>query len=572
MIRFRIGVFLLVLGTALTQPGLAESRLAVDDALASLLLNAPAEATGYGPLLTGIDANQQDLFDAYHENGLVALWMTDRGPGRHAKALLAEIGAAAEHGLDPKNYHYEQLLSRWGQVDGRPSAELDMYITDALVSWVNDISYGRVHTDPEHPDRYINSRDRQESADTIVSAYRRSSDPEAFLASLFPRHRYYVGLQAALARYRELDQQGGWDAIPESDATLHPAESGSVVPAIRRRLTTTGLYAGTGTASGSEVYDPELVAAVKRFQLYNGLAPDGVVGKQTVAALSQTVDERIALIEINLERWRWLGHDLGDNYILVDIASYDVQGVRNDRVEVEMRGIVGKLHHETPVFSDSIKYMEFNPYWNLTPSIARHETVPKLRKNRNYLAKNHMRVFDGWGPAAKELNPDTIDWNAVTNPGKYKFRQDPGPWNALGRVKFIFPNKYSIYLHDTPNHALFERAERSFSHGCIRLSEPTELAKWILKIDESDWDASTVDTVLEGYERTVKTLQTPLPVHLTYETVWIDGDGQLRFAPDVYGRDLLLRRALYDGPPGAAVTTGGMPTRAQTGRISRSAP
>ncbi len=363
-----------------------------------------------------------------------------------------------------------------------------------------------------------------------------------------------MGLKAALARYRLLAQQGGWDAIPENDSTLHPGESGPVVPAIQRRLTVTDLYAGTGISPGSEVYDPALVTAVKRFQLYNGLAPDGVVGKQTVAALNQSVDERIALIEMNLERWRWLDHDLGDTYILVDIAGYDVQGVRNDRVEVEMRGIVGKLHHETPVFSDSIKYMEFNPYWNLTPRIARHETVPKLRSNPDYLAENHMRVFDGWGPEAQELNPDAIDWNAVTNPGKYKFRQDPGPWNALGRVKFIFPNKYSIYLHDTPNHALFERAERSFSHGCIRLSEPTDLAKWILEIDESDWDAVTVDAVLEGYERTVKPLQTPLPVHLTYETAWIDGDGQLRFAPDVYGRDRLLERALYGVASGVAAT------------------
>lgn len=569
MIRFRMAVFLLAQWLALSsQYGLAEGRRMVDDEVAALLLNAPAEATGYGPEVTGIDTGQQDLFDAYHENGLVALWMTESGPDSHARALLTAIGTAAEHGLDPQDYHYQHLLSRWQLADGRPSAELDMLITDALISWVNDVNHGRVHTDPEHPNRYINSRDRRTSAAAIVTAFRDHPDPEACLAGLFPRHRHYKGLQAALARYRLLNQRGGWDAMPESKSTLHPGESGPVIPAIRRRLSVTGLYTDMGAESGSQVYDSELVEAVKRFQLYNGLAPDGVIGKQTVAVMGQTVGERIALIEMNLECWRWLDHELGDAYILVDIAGYDVQGVRNDRVEVEMRGIVGKLHHESPVFSDSIKYMEFNPYWNLTPSIARHETVPKLRKNSDYLAKNHMRVFDGWGPAARELNPDTIDCSAVINPGKYKFRQDPGPCNALGRVKFIFPNKYSIYLHDTPNHTLFERAERSFSHGCIRLSEPTELAKWILDVDESDWTGATVDTVLEGYERTVKTLQTPLPVHLTYESAWIDGDGQLRFAPDVYGRDLLLQQALYEGTSDAAA----LPAELQAGRPELPAP
>ena len=543
MSRALIYSTLLFLSASLAGHVLASNQERIDAEVAALLLNAPAETAGYDADDTGISATLQDTYNAYHENGLVALWVTEDGPNAHANALLDTLASAAADGINANDYQYSALEQHWQSTKASELALLDLLITQALVKWVNDISHGRVHTDPEHPERYVSSRDIRTPAPQVVAAYQASADPQAYLSGLFPQHRYYKGLKTALERYRDLASTNVWGQVPEDQPTLHPGERSAMVPAVRKRLA----VIGTDTVGGSaaDIYDPLLVQAVKKFQLYHGLAPDGVIGRQTVAAMNQTATYRIRQIEMNMERWRWLDHELGERYILVDIAGYDVQGVVDDRAEVEMRAIVGKLHHETPVFSDSIKYMEFNPYWNLTPSIARHETVPKARQDKNYLASKHIRVFDGWGPDAKELDPRSVNWNAVTNPGKFKFRQDPGPWNALGRVKFIFPNKYSVYLHDTPNHDLFSRAERDFSHGCIRLSEPTQLAKWVLQVDGSDWNATRIQEVLDSQERTVKTLQTPLPVHLTYETAWIDGDGEFRLAPDIYGRDALLEKALY---------------------------
>jgi len=534
---------LIFFSASLAGPVFASSQERVDAEVAALLLNAPAETAGYSADSTGISATLQDTYNTYHENGLVALWVTEDGPNAHADALLDALANAAAEGMNANDYHYKSLEQHWQSTTASELALLDLLITQALIEWVNDISHGRVHTDPEHPERYVSSRDLRTPGPQVIAAYQASPDPQTYLSGLFPQHRYYRGLKTALAHYRGLASTNTWGQVPQDQPTLHPGERSAMVPAVRERLAATG--SSTAGSGDGDVYDPLLVQAVKKFQLYHGLAPDGVIGRQTVAAMNKTVAYRVRQIEMNLERWRWLNHELGEQYILVDIAGYDVQGVVDDRTEVEMRAIVGKLHHETPVFSDSIKYLEFNPYWNLTPSIARHETVPKARQDKNYLASKHIRVFDGWGADARELDRQAVDWNAVTNPGKLKFRQDPGPWNALGRVKFIFPNKYSIYLHDTPNHDLFSRAERDFSHGCIRLSEPTQLAEWVLQVDGSDWDATRIQEVLDSQERTVKTLQTPLPVHLTYETAWIDGDGEFRLAPDIYGRDALLEKALY---------------------------
>jgi murein L,D-transpeptidase YcbB/YkuD len=515
----------------------------INKELAQKLVNAPAEVLGFASEEVSFETEDRELYEIYHENGLQALWVSDAGPGKHASALLNVVSRAAEEGLNPADYQVAGLRQHWESRTAADLAELDLLVSLALVAWVNDTSEGRVHTDPGHPDRYVRSGDRRLDPVSVVQAFRQTDQPEKYLAGLNPQHRFYVDLRTELGRFRTLAANGGWSTVDSEGGTLHPGERDARVHQIRQRLSVTGEF--KGDEATSDVYDEPLQQAVKQFQLFHGLAPDGVAGPQTFAEMNVPVEYRIRQIEMNMERWRWNNHDLENPYILVDIAGFDVQGVKDDEALVEMRAIVGKLHHETPIFSDHIKYIEFNPYWNLTPSIARHETVPKARKDPNYLASKHIRVFDGWGQDAQELDPASVDWNSVTNPGKYKFRQDPGPWNALGTMKFIFPNEYSVYLHDTPNHDLFEQAERSFSHGCIRLSEPSQLAEWVLKVTGSDWTMENIEEVLESKQRTVKNLDKPLAVHLTYETAWIDGDSRIRFAHDLYGRDAKLEKALY---------------------------
>ncbi len=198
--------------------------------------------------------------------------------------------------------------------------------------------------------------------------------------------------------------------------------------------------------------------------------------------MNVSVETRIQQIKLNLERWRWHDQELGNKYVLVNIAGFDLKAVENDKTVLEMAIIVGKLHHESPIFSDRIRYAEFNPFWNLTPHIARTETLRHLRADPNYLAKKHIRVFSSWQKKSVELDPLKIDWHK-TSPKKmnhYKFRQDPGKWNALGTMKFVFPNKYAVYLHDTPNHELFKTSRRAYSHGCIRLNDPEALAVFLM--------------------------------------------------------------------------------------------
>jgi len=539
----KIGIYgLLLLAIFVPRVGLAATYETIDDGVASLLANVPAEVLGFSSRQVGFDTADQELYTVYHEFGLRALWVTSEGPRRRASALYAAVKNAADEGLRSRDYHFPALSRYWESTDTGELSRLDVLLTLALIAWVNDVSVGRVYPREKHPDLFARAGDRRGDPVDIVQTFMDSSDPGGYLASLLPRHRHYQGLKLALGRYRELQKNGGWQSVPVA-STLHPGDRHGRVIAIRRRLSVSGEF--DGQDPGSDLFDEAVEAAVKRFQLKHGLSPDGIVGPRTMAALNATVQDWIRLIEMNMERWRWMDHDLQDPHILVDIAGFHLQGVADDEVEVEMRVIVGKRYHESPIFSDHVRYIEFNPYWNIPPSIARHETIPKIRKDPDYLTRTHIRIFDGWGENSRELDPGSIDWDHEKNPGRFKFRQDPGPWNALGTMKFVFPNKYSVYLHDTPDHDLFSRASRAFSHGCIRLSESARLAEFMLALNDPAWDRTKIDQVVDSKKRTIKSLKARLAVHIIYQTAWTDRDGQIRFSPDVYRRDTKLQQTLY---------------------------
>jgi len=301
------------------------------------------------------------------------------------------------------------------------------------------------------------------------------------------------------------------------------------------------------TTGNLSLFDHNLMKKVIRFQLNHGLKPDGIIGRKTMRELNKSPQERLDQIKVNMARWRWHDHTLGDKYILVNIANYRLFTYEAGELKFSMPVIVGELQNQTPVFSDKIKYLELNPYWNVPTSIAKDEELPKLRKNPNYLVDKNIRLFPNWQKNSVEIDSTVIDWNAVTpsQMAGFKLRQDPGPNNALGRVKFVFPNQYFVYLHDTPSKKLFSRQTRPFSHGCIRVSEPAKLVTFLLNEKGNKWDRERVNHLINLGKRKVLQIRPAIPVHITYQTAWVDKDGQINFNGDVYGRDEKLYQALF---------------------------
>jgi murein L,D-transpeptidase YcbB/YkuD len=280
------------------------------------------------------------------------------------------------------------------------------------------------------------------------------------------------------------------------------------------------------------------------FQARHGLTADGTIGKKTIDALNIPVERRIEQMAMNLERRRWLPDNLGERYVFVNMADFELKVVDGSRTIHTARVVVGTPLHRTPVFSDSIKSIDLNPFWNVTPSIATKELLPKIRRDPGYLQRNGYRLFSGWGAEARELDPFLIEWSSVSAARfAYKIRQDPGPTNALGQIKFVFPNTQNIYLHDTPSRQLFRQSMRAFSHGCIRVENPLALAVVLLEDANGRTKEKLTQIISSGEQRTL-TLPRPIPVHLVYLTAWVNKDGSVNFRDDIYGRDNRLAEGL----------------------------
>ncbi len=499
-----------------------------------------ASASWYGEALA---VEEQWLFQVYREHGFLPLWLTDSGLGEAAMVLLDTLENADQHGLAPQDYNIETITALLESTSPAERARLDLALTDGFLRYVHDVSEGQSRARKAFPELFSEAGSPAFSPLAAIQFEGHPGGLQGYFNALAPQHRYYRQLTEALAEHRKIAKLGGWPLIGKGP-TLHPGESDPRVAQLRELLIATGDL--DQDSRQGERYDPETASAVERYQQRHGLSADGVIGPKTLAVMNVAVDQRIDQLVLNLERWRWHDKELGDTYVLVNIAGFDLKAVRDNRLELEIPVIVGQLHHETPVFSDRIRYAEFNPFWNLTPHIARTETLSHLRKDPNYLAEKHIRLFSSWSSDAVELDPRSIDWQSVTPRAmnRYKLRQDPGVWNALGKVKFVFPNKYSVYLHDTPNHDLFSAANRAFSHGCIRLSDPAALAVFLLNSQKGPWDRDKVDQIVKGGKRTIVTLEKKIPVHLTYQTAWHDEDGVLHFNEDLYGRDKKLMAAL----------------------------
>ncbi|MCG8359042.1 MAG: L,D-transpeptidase family protein [Kiloniellales bacterium] len=467
-------------------------------------------------------------------------WLDGTGVTEQGGLLIQILSDTSADGLLPENYAVEQIEGGRDSATGAESlAALDFMMSRSLVHYGRDISAGRVQPNKVDSEVFIYP-DPVKSLD-LLSEAASTSDLERFLAELAPQSTNYKRLKWSLAEHRALAARGGWSRLPEGE-TLKPEMRDPQVALLRQRLRESGDL--EGESDDPDLFDPDLEAAVKRFQARHGLDVDGAVGKMTRAALNVPVEARIDQMLLNMERRRWMPDDLGERYIFVNLADFELKLVDGLKTVFDTRVVVGKPYHRTPVFSGEMTYLVINPYWHVPPSIARNEILPAVQKDVGYLAQKNFTVLSDWSGSASKLDPLGIDWGGISKASlSYKFRQDPGDGNALGRIKFMFPNQFNVYLHDTPARSLFSRTVRSFSHGCIRVQDPPGLAAVVL--DGSDgWSQEKILSAIDSKQRKIVRLEAALPVHLTYLTAWVNKDGSVHFRDDIYGRDERLQKAL----------------------------
>ncbi len=497
------------------------------------------------------------LLRFYELRSFRPVWSDDGGPLPRAESLLRRIEAAPREGLRPEDYHLAQmkfLLAETHQEQTRKIlrpeelADLDLLLTDSFLTYAFHLLSGRINSETIRAKWHIQGR--KEDIVAILQEVLDSQQIEKTLPSLLPSNPGYSRLRETLQKYRTIAQKGGWPKIAANGPKMRLGLRDKRVESLRLRLRSSeGMP--LWPSGDVDFFDAVLDQAVRRFQQRHGLETDGVVGPATLTALNIPVEKRIRQIEANMERWRWFPRNLGDQYILVNIANFELQVIEIERPILAMKVVVGKHYQRTPVFNADMTYLVFGPYWNVPPRIAREEMLPAIRKDPEYLAKNHLRVLQGWGPGMKEIDPQAIDWANLT-PDSFPFhiRQDPGPTNALGRVKFMFPNKFNVYLHDTPARELFRRIDRGFSHGCIRVENPFELAEYVLK-DDPRWTRERILAAMEESKDRKVRLAKPVPVYVLYQTAWVEEDGSVHFRKDIYGQDEILENALAEKIPTA---------------------
>jgi L,D-transpeptidase YcbB len=482
----------------------------------------------------------------YQDREYRPLWVGIRPvPGR-TKDLIASLCDAERDGLRPADYRLSELRRTLERL--RPSLEkqrpeafavLDLELTKRFLDYGADLLAGRLDPKVVASEWYI--RARRSSIEGTLRGAVQAEEFEGMVAPLRPQLAGYAELVKGLAGYREILEQGGWPRVP-GGRRLRGGDRGARVAVLRRRLRITGDL--QGPAGRKPVYNRAVARAVARFQARHGIPVDGIVGAATLAALNVPVQVRIRQLQLNMERYRWLPAEFGGRYIYVNIPDYKLYAYDAGKRVLTMRVVVGEEYEQaTPVFADSMTFVVFRPYWHVPQRILAREILPRVRKKRSYLVRNHFEVVD----ARREslvLNPRRINWSRV-DIRKIRVRQRGGsPTNPLGLVKFMFPNQFAVYLHDTPTRKLFSRPKRTLSHGCVWVEKPVELADYVLA-GQDEWDEKKIRDAMQtahsagedgGADRHIITLKRPLPVYIVYFTAFVR-DGILNFRRDPYGWD-----------------------------------
>jgi len=492
----------------------------------------------------------------YEQRHYRPAWVQSEGSVKLLQSLVGAIRDAYNDGLREEDYHLhvlEELLRRFETarnygINLTPKflVDLELLATDAFLLLGSHLLAGRVDPETVHSD--WNAFNPSVDMTAVLRSAIEAQNVPGVLNTLKPPHAGYRILKEALQRYRNVAASGGWPALPE-DVQWQLGSHDARIALLRQRLQLTGDLPDDAPAEFSHLFDRKLQQAMMRFQRRHGLEPTGRFDSQSRAEMMVPPEQRARRIEINLERWRWLPHDLGRRHIRVNVADFNLQVFEKQEPVLDMRVIVGRDYRRTPVFSSQMRFLVVNPYWNIPTRIAIRDILPKVRRDPSYLIRKKIRVFKDWSSAAEELDPAGIDWNQVrSNNFRYRLRKDPGPDNDLGRIKFIFPNRFAVYLHDTPARHLFQQEVRSFSSGCVRLERPVDLAQYLLR-ENSAWNRERLENAIHSGERRVIPLASPLPVHMLYWTVWADADEAIHFRPDIYDRDDPLDSALKERPP-----------------------
>lgn len=453
------------------------------------------------------------LPDLYEQRNFQPLWTQPAT----IDDLLRAIRDASGDGLNPADYHLEAIerLRDGTHTDSHAVADLDLVLTDAFVQLAYHSRFGKV--DPEQLDPNWNHT-RALSGGEPVAALLKAVDSgqiQAFIQSLTPQQPSYRRLRDGLARYRGIEAAGGWPHIA-AGPTLKPGMTDPRVVSVRQRLIASGDL--PADAAGGQEYDAQLADGVKSFQDRHGLDTDGAIGPGTLKELNVTVAQRIEQIRATLERSRWVMNDLPERYVLVNVAGFRVYLIEHGERKWSSRVVVGTPYTKTPIFRADMKYIVLNPTWTVPASIVRKEILPGMRRDPNYLQRKGYEQVNG------------------------QFVQPAGERNALGHIKLMFPNSHSVYLHDTPSKKYFDETSRTFSHGCVRVQQPVELAALVL--NDPAWSVAALEAAIStGKTRTVL-LKEPIPVLILYWTAAVDADGRVTFRPDIYGRDPAVIHAL----------------------------
>ncbi|HUH13647.1 MAG TPA: L,D-transpeptidase family protein [Longimicrobiales bacterium] len=480
----------------------------------------------------------------YEERGYEPAWTTEEAVNEEGEKLLQVIAAAVTDGLNTDPYRPDlareiTVALEEGDLDDvakrRHTVSLDLLLTEGFNRYANDLAQGTVDPSEAGLDWRI-PRERA-AEEGLLARLIGGEDPAQVIQDVRPRNHQYGHLRDALASLRQVEARGGWAPLP-GDLRVEAGDSGQAVALLRQRFmegadSTEARLAAQGQAR-PHLFDDGLVAALEHFQARHALADDGKLGEGTIRELNHTVEERIAELKLNLDRWRWLPHDLGEKYVLVNVAGFELEVIENGRPIEQMNVVVGKSNWKTPIFADTMEHMVVNPYWNVPLSIKKDEIIPAAMRDPGYLARNNFEVVDGGGRAVSlaGVTPASLE--------RYNVRQKPGPGNALGRFKFLFPNKDNIYLHDTPAGHLFARTRRDFSHGCIRIERPDDMAKLVME-RYAQRDPDGIAAMLASGKEQWVPLKEKIPVYILYFTTWAEEDGTVRFHHDVYGRDEQLQ-------------------------------
>lgn len=537
----------------LTPPPLVRAQGAADSSAVAIALRDIVAARRHAPqrwsnLIDVVD----DLTFAYDANGWAPIWSRDGTPSASARLVIEQLALLKARGLEPADYDVTALqqvaaLNAAPLTTPQQRADFDITLSSGALRVLMSLRHGRISPSVAHTKLLFSTEPYDAVAQLRAMAV--STNPSLRFDEAEPPYLHYHMLKNALAQYRAMRRDTSLH-LPILPRTVRPDSNDAGVPALRRLLVAFGdLSSLAPTPDDSLRYDSVLVNSVRAFQGRHGLEIDGVIGPATRERLRIPFDARIQKIITTLERWRWLPHAFSGPTIVVNVPAFQLHAFSGSATREEnvlsMSVVVGDaFDHKTPLFSGAVQYLDFSPYWNVPYSIARNEILPKARRDADYLARNHFEILN----SAERVIANTPSAFSAVAGGRARVRQRPGADNALGRVKFIFPNDFNVYMHDTPVQSAFDRTRRDLSHGCIRLSDPARLAEWLLR-DQPEWTDARIGEAMTQTEPLRVDLTNPVPVHILYGTVVVGDDGTVHFYDDIYGHDRTLASLLAGGYP-----------------------